>query len=138
VNPPHDPLPPFEEVPANRHLGFHLVSQSEGEAVVKMEVRPEFMQEIGLLHGGFLSAVADTAAVYALLPGLGRGRRVTSIEFKVNFLRPVLLDRGAVSARARVVRQGRKISVVEVELEQKQALVAKGLFTYLLLENAQE
>ena len=75
-----------------------------------------------------------TAAVYALRPGLPSGHIMTSIEFKLNFLSPARADKGTLVARARVVRQGRRVGVCDVDVEQAGVVVAKGLFTYLFLE----
>ena len=83
-----DPAALFTRVPVNRTLGFTLVSCGEGQAVLTMPVREEYLQENGYLQGGLVSAVADTAAAYAFLPGLPEGRGMTGVELKVNFLRP--------------------------------------------------
>jgi uncharacterized protein (TIGR00369 family) len=120
----------------NRHLGFRLEARSPKEVVVSMEVSPQHLQETGRLHGGILAAMADTAAVYSFIPELGEGEIVTSIEFKMNFLRPVLPDLGRVRAHSRIVRRGRRIALCDVEVTQADRLVAKGSFTYLFLERA--
>ena len=127
----------FSRVPANRHLGFQLVSQSPKEAVVEMKVSPDLMQETGVVHGGFVSALADTAAVYVFHPYLSDDQSMASIEFKMNFLRPVKVDRGSVVARSTALHRGRKVGVCEVELIQDDVMVAKGLFTYLFFEKTE-
>jgi len=121
----------FDDVPANRHFGFTLVSRGEGKAVVSLRVRPEYLQEEGVLHGGILSTLADTAAVYTLHPDLEPGWMMTSIEFKMNFLRPAVEGNGEVLARAELVRRGRRVGLCDVEVFQADKLVAKGSFTYL-------
>ena len=127
----------FSRVPANRQLGLQLVSQSPDEAVVEMKVSSDLMQETGVVHGGFVSALADTAAVYMFLPYLSDDQSMASIEFKMNFLRPVKVDRGSLVARAKALRRGRKVGVCEVELIQDGSLVGKGLFTYLFFEKTE-
>ena len=127
-----DRFPPFNEVPVNRHLGFRLVAQGEGVAEVSMDAREDFIQETGVVHGGILTTLADTACVYSLRPGLNPGRTMTSIELKLNFLRPVLPERGAVTARATLVQLGKTIGVSDVEVSQAGKPVARGLFTYLV------
>lgn len=129
-----DPAALFARVPVNRTLGFTLVSCGEGQAVLTMPVREEYLQETGFLQGGIVSAIADTAAAYALLPGLPEGRGMTGVELKVNFLRPTLPGRGDLTARARVVRQGRTIGVCQVDLEQEGREVAIATFTYLFFD----
>ena len=125
----------FSRVPANRHLGFRLVSQSMEEAVVEMKVNSDQMQETGVVHGGLLSALADTAAVYVFYPYLPNGQSMASIEFKMNFLRPARVDLGPLVAHSTVLRRGRKVGVCEVEVTQASMLIAKGVFTYLFFES---
>jgi uncharacterized protein (TIGR00369 family) len=121
----------FYDVPINKFLHYELVSRTPGETVISMDVRPEFLQEEGLVQGGILSAIADTAAVYTFLPDLDESQNMTSIEFKVNFLKPASPGSGPIIARARVVQRGRKVGVCEVEVSQGDSRVLKGLFTYL-------
>ena len=121
----------FDAAPVHRFRGFRIVSRSDTEAILSMEARPEFVQEAGVVHGGMLTSLADTAAVCVLFPGLPSDRMMTSIEFKVNFLRPALPDRGPITAHARLVQRGRRVGVCEVEVSQADKPVVRGLFTYL-------
>jgi uncharacterized protein (TIGR00369 family) len=127
-------LKPFSAVPVNLHLGMVLESQTGDRAVVTMVPGEHLTQETGVIHGGILATLADTAAVYALRPGLAASRIMTSIEFKLNFLAPGRSGEGPLVARAHVVRQGRRVGVCDVEVEQAGATIAKGLFTYLFVE----
>ena len=97
-----------------------------------MPLKRFFQQEEGVVHGGVLTTLADTAAVYTVYPFLAENETMTSVEFKINFLRPVFVDDGSVTARAAVVRRGRRIALVEVDVFQARRLVAKGLFTYMI------
>jgi len=80
----------FSNVPVNHHFKYDLISRSSEEAVVSMEVLPDYLQEEGFVQGGIISAVADTAAVYTFYPDLDVNQTMTSVEFKMNFLRPAL------------------------------------------------
>ena len=117
--------------PMTELVGYRLVSAGEGRAELALAPRDEFRQEVGRLHGGILATLGDTAAVYAIVGRLPRDRSLTSIEFKLNFLRPAELEGPELLARAQVVKLGRSVALAEVEIEQGSALVAKGLFTYL-------
>ena len=57
-----------------------------------------------------------------------------SVELKMNYLRPALLGKGPVVAKSRLVQRGHKIGVCDVEVTQRDKLVAKGLFTYMFFE----
>jgi uncharacterized protein (TIGR00369 family) len=128
----------FDEVPVNRTLGMCLVSRTreDGEvrgALVTLEPRAELMQGYGVVQGGIVSALADAAAAACFVAEPPDPTRAfTSIEFKLNFLRPALPGRGTLEARARVVQRGRRVGLAEVDVLQAGELVAKGLFTYLL------
>ncbi len=117
-------------VPANRFFNFKLVAQSSGHTELSMPLQPSYLQEGGVVHGGIISALADTCAVYALLPGLPENQNMTSIEFKINFLAPARLEDGDLRATARVVKQRKAVGLCDVEVFQKERLIAKGLFTY--------
>jgi uncharacterized protein (TIGR00369 family) len=81
-----------------------------------------------------VSSLADAAAANLFQPYVAEQRLTTSIEFKINFLRPVLANRGTLVARASVVRRGRKVALAEVEVTQADVPVARGLFTYLFVD----
>jgi uncharacterized protein (TIGR00369 family) len=141
-----DRSPDLSLVPCNRLLGLELVRQDDGGATVTMAARPELAQEYGVVHGGFLAALADTAAVYALLPKLKSGERMTSIEFKVNFLAPADPGGGPLVAKAAIVKAGRTVRVVTVDVRQEVRAAASGavprhvltgLFTYVVLPVAE-
>jgi uncharacterized protein (TIGR00369 family) len=131
-------LESFSKIPINQHLGFRLISRSAESASITMEPRPEYLQEEGIIHGAILTALADTAAVYTFHPDLSPDMTMTSIEFKLNFLSPALVDGGTITARSSVVRKGRKIGVCEVDVMQGNRHLAKGLFTYLFYVREQK
>jgi uncharacterized protein (TIGR00369 family) len=124
---------PFSEVPINRLLGLELRSSAPEGATIALAPRAEFGQEYGVIHGGVLSTLADTAAVYALHPFLEPDERMTSIEFKVNFLAPATAAAGEVVAESKVAKRGRTVAVVHVDVRQGATLVLTGLFTYIIV-----
>jgi uncharacterized protein (TIGR00369 family) len=127
---------PTPSMPTAAFFGFVFRERSEERAAVALPLRREFLQTEALVHGGILATLADTAAVYMLYGELDPRRTMTSIEFKLNFVRPAVLAGGEVEARAQLVRRGRTVALVDVEVVQRDALVAKGLFTYLFGDRA--
>ena len=77
------------------------------------------------------TGLADTAAVYVLFPDLPPNTRLAGVEFKVSFARPGRAGGGDIEARADLVKNGRTLAVVGVEVFQDESLLAKGLFTYM-------
>jgi uncharacterized protein (TIGR00369 family) len=116
---------------AVRLFGFELEAAEAGRVVLRMRVVPKHKQVHGVVHGGILAAMADTAggmATYLVLP---RGRHVATVEMKINFLEPV--DRGIIVADARVLRKGRNFAVVDCEVRDATGrLAAKALMTFAI------
>jgi len=122
----------FSRTAVNRLLGMRLVLHAPDRVEVQMAAKPEMGQEYGIVQGGIISALADTAAVYLLLPGAMDDGNVNGVEFKMNFLRPAVTDGSDLTAVAVPVKIGRKIAVCSVDVTQGDRLVARGMFTYLV------
>lgn len=123
----------FEFSPVHHLFGFELLERSGEHAVIRMAPREDLIQEEGLVQGGVLTALADATAVYVTLPDLPPERTMTSIEFKLNFLRPATLEGGDLVARAELIQRGRTIALVRSTVSQAGKDVATGLFTYMLM-----
>lgn len=125
---------PFRELnPFHRLLGIELLEQSPGHARLRLPAREELRGGVaGSLHGGVLSALADVSCL-AAMQGLfdGRGRPAGTAELNISYLRPAL---GAyVIAEARVLKKGRTLAVVDVDLTDPDGrLVAKSRVSYAL------
>ncbi len=122
----------FASTPVNAFLKTSLVHRSAGRVEVRAALDGAQAQEYGVVQGGIVSAIADTAAVYLLIPeAMDRGR-VAGVEFKMNFLRPAHAAGGDLVAIATPVKIGRRLAVCSVEVWQGERHVAAGLFTYLV------
>lgn len=127
-----DPTAVFAATPSNLLLGLRLLGRSPERSEVELPARAELAQEEGVVHGGLLATLADTAAVWLLWPDLGADRAMTSIEFKLNFLAAGRPGGEPLRAVAVPLRVGRTVAVCEATVHQGDVLVAKGTFTYLL------
>lgn len=122
----------FATTPVNRFLGSRLVERTGTRVEVRAPVSAESLQEYGIVQGGIVGALADTAAVYLIIPeAMDRGR-VNGVEFKMNFLRPAIADGGELVAVATPVMIGKRIAVCAVDVTQGERHVARGTFTYLV------
>lgn len=122
----------FAQVPCNRFLGLRLLSRSPERTELELPVRPEFVQEEGVVQGGILTALADMAAVYLLWPDLGPDRSMTGTDAAMRFLAAALPARGPLRAIGTRLRSGRTLTVCESEVFQAGERLAKGTFTFLL------
>ncbi len=117
-------------------IGFRLVSAQPGEAVVELEANERHANPMGTLHGGILCDIADAAMGIAYACTLEDGETFTTLEMKINFLKPVWKAR--LRAMARVVKQGRTIGMVECDVtDEKQGLVARASSTCMTLRGEQ-
>jgi acyl-CoA thioesterase len=112
-----------------RLFGFTLEGAEPGRAVLRMPVKRQHMQVHGVMHGGFLAALADTAGALGIYLVVPRGTRLATIEMKINYLEPV--ERGVLTAEGRLLRRGRNFAVSECDIHNdERRLVAKALITY--------
>ena len=78
------PPPPIAQL-----IGFRLVAVKRGEAVFDFESSEKHANPMGTLHGGVLCDVGDAAMGVAFASTLEDGESFTTLELKINFLRPV-------------------------------------------------
>ncbi len=116
-------------MPFNDLLGIRLVEEHEDGVTVEMPLRGELMNLNGVLHGGATAALVDAALGIAITKKFGRP--TTTVEMKLNYLRPA--REGKLIARSRFVKTGKTIivGVVDVRDDGGQG-VAYGLLTYML------
>ena len=114
-----------------KQFGFELAEASPGRAILRMRVDDRHRQLHGVVHGGVLAALADTAGGLASYMSMPRGTRIATIEMKINYLEGV--EAGMVEADARVVRIGKHIAVVDCDVRDGNGrLVAKALMTFFV------
>lgn len=115
------------------HCGFGVERVDAGVFETGCPVRPEHRQQDGFVHAGVLATLADHTAGYAAYTLVPEDRRILTIEFKINFLKPAVGDR--VHCRARVLSPGRTILVAESEVFANDSgadrLVAKATVTLM-------
>lgn len=111
-------------------LGINFEDAARGSASLSMTARPELERLGGIMHGGALASLADTASAFAVLSTLDPEEQTVTVDLTLHYLRPV--TGGKLTARARVLRAGRRIATVSVEVtNEADALVMTALTTYL-------
>ncbi len=101
------------QAPLCETLGFHLAEVEEGRAV--FEGLPEFRHynPISSVHGGFHCTLLDSALGCAIFSTLAKGEAWTTLELKINFVRPITKDTGRVRAEGRIIHRGRTVATSE-------------------------
>src|SRR5882672_5517018 len=122
--------------PVAKLIGFDLISVKPGEAVVELQATEAHANPMGTLHGGVLCDIADAAMGIAYSANLDEGESFTTLELKINFLRPIW--RARLRAVGRVVKQGRTVGLVECDItDEKGNLVARATSTCMTLRGEQ-
>jgi acyl-CoA thioesterase len=122
----------FETNHFPRLLGIEIDSMENGTARLGVEVTEKLLQLAGIMHGGAIATLIDTAVAMAIVSASEPNSKFTTVELKVNYLRP--LKEGRVVAEARLIQNGRRIIVAECDVFDAQGkLSAKGLLTYIRL-----
>ena len=98
-------------------LGFHLAEVKEGYA--RFDGMPErrHYNPIGTVHGGFAATLLDSALGCAIFTTLQRGEAWTTLELKLNMVRPISDDTGVVRAEGRVIHRGRTVATSDGTLK---------------------
>ena len=106
------PQPPIGET-----LGFHLVEAEPGRAV--FAGTPEFRHynPIGTVHGGFAATLLDSALACAIATTMKKGDVWTTLELKLNYVRPMTTETGVVRAEGRVIHRGRSVATSEGDIK---------------------
>ena len=105
--------------PISGLLGFHLVEIETCRAA--FEGIPEFRHynPIGTVHGGFTATLLDSALGCAIFSTLAKGDTWTTLELKLNYVRPLSKDTGPVRAEGRILHRGRTVATSEGDLKDR-------------------
>jgi uncharacterized protein (TIGR00369 family) len=124
------PKPPVAQL-----IGFTLVGVSEGRSTVVFEAGPQHANPMGTLHGGILCDIADAAMGIAYATTLDEDESFTTLELKINFLKPIW--NAQLTAEGRVIKRGRTVGLTECDvIDEKGSLVARASSTCMTLRGS--
>jgi uncharacterized protein (TIGR00369 family) len=125
------PPPPIGDL-----IGMRIVEIAPDRAVFEMDADRRHTNPMGTLHGGILCDIADGAMGMAWSSELEEGETFTTLELKINFLKPVWQTK--LRAEAVVIRRGRTIGLTQCDVrDEKGDLVAHATSTLMTLRGEQ-
>jgi uncharacterized protein (TIGR00369 family) len=125
------PQPPFGDL-----IGMKLIAIEPGRARMEITTDPRHSNPMGTVHGGVPCTLADSAMGLAYASTLGEGESFTTLELKINFLRPVWS--ATLIAEGMVVQRGRTIGLAECTIsDDKGRLIARASSTCMTLRGEQ-
>jgi len=123
------PPPPIANL-----IGFKLVSVTSGRAVIEFEAGDRHANPMGTLHGGVLCDISDAAMGMAYASRLKEGESFTTLELKINFLKPVW--KAKLRAEASVVNGGKTVGLLICDVfDERERLIARASCTCMTLRD---
>ena len=124
------PPPPIAE-----HFAFQIVSVERGDVTFTCTPDESAYNPIGLVHGGLVCTLLDSVTGCAVQSTLPAGTAYTSVEIKVNYLRPVHGEIGELRARGWITKPGRRVAFAEGDVRDAGGkLIATASSTCLIME----
>ena len=109
-------IPP---APMAGHIRMQLVEVERGAVTFHCHPDESHYNPLGTVHGGLVCTLLDSALGCAAHTTLPAGTGYTSIEIKINYLRPVTPDSGPLICVGRVTKEGRRVTFAEGEVRDK-------------------
>ena len=123
-----NPAPPFADA-----MDFELVEADEGRVVFVGTPSPRFFNPLGTIHGGWTATILDSAMACAAHATLKPGEGYTTLEMKLNYVRPVMPASGPVRCEGRLIHRGGSVATSEGKLVDVQGkLLAHGTETCMI------
>lgn len=119
-----------------RHLGMKIRHAEKGYAELTIPLRKELTHYYGLMHGGSLASLLDASVYVSMFQLLNHEtEHATTIELKINYLRPVrFLEEKNIISYTRTLKKGKSTAVGICEIKNGEELVAFGTATYAILQ----
>ena len=113
-------------------LGFRVLQADEEGSVVEADPRPEHLNGGGIVHGGYLSALLDSATGWAVHARVPPGVPAPHVQLTVQYVRAAVAGTPLV-CRGRCVNAGRRIASAEAEITQGGRVIARSVTTHAVL-----
>ena len=111
--------------PFHTWAGVEVVAATPGSVTVAMDVGEHHVNLQGLVHGGMLAILADTACGLAIRSAIERGRLHVTTDLDIHFLSPA--GPGRLLGRGTAVKVGRSLAFAEASIEDAEGkLLAKA------------
>jgi uncharacterized protein (TIGR00369 family) len=121
--------------PIGKLLNFHLIDASKGKAVFSIKPEEYHYNPGNVVHGGVAATVLDAAmacAIHSLLPPK---QFCTTIELKINYLRPIVIKTGSLRGEGEVIHFGGRTAVAQGKLfDEEGKLYAYSSATFMILD----
>ena len=124
----------YAGLPIGEHLGFRIASAEKGRVVVIGQPDRRSYNLLNTVHGGWTAAILDTAMALSNLSTLAADQIFTTLDIRINYLRPITVETGELRAEGGVIQGGRRVAYCEAKLvDGAGKLLAHGTGSCLIL-----
>ena len=117
-------------------MNFRIAELSEGHAVFVVDPAEYHYNPIGVVHGGLAATLLDSAMGCAVHSTLPQGAGYTTLEIKVNYIRPMTAETGRVRCEAKVIHVGGRTAIAEGRIiDESGKLYAHGTTTCIVFRS---
>ena len=106
----------YAQLPIGEHLGFRIAAVEPGKVTVRGRPDRRSYNLLNSVHGGWTAAILDTAMALSNLSLLSADQSFTTLDLRINYLRPITEETGEVVAVGNVIQSGRRVAYVEATL----------------------
>jgi uncharacterized protein (TIGR00369 family) len=123
----------FPAAPISKVMQFQLTDVEQGRVVFSAQPSAEFYNPLGTVHGGYTTTLLDSCMGCAVHSTLPVGMAYTTLEIKINFVRPITDKTGPIRAEGKVISAGKRVATAEGRLvDANGKLFAHGTTTCLI------
>jgi len=117
-------------------LGLRLVEVEEGRVTFAGTATDAVYNGLGVAHGGFAATLLDSALGCSINSMMPAGRSFTTLELKINYIRPLRRENGEVRCEARVIHAGNRVATAEARVvDANGKIFAHGTTTCIVIED---
>ena len=106
----------FPSAPISKVMQFQLTEVERGRVVFTAHPSAEFYNPLGTVHGGYATTLLDSCMGCAVHTTLPVGMAYTTLEIKINFVRPLTDKTGMIRAEGKVISAGKRVATAEGRL----------------------
>jgi uncharacterized protein (TIGR00369 family) len=124
----------YAQLPIGITLGFHIAAAVPGSVTVRGTPNAAGYNLLSTMHGGWTAAILDTAMALSNLTLLDADQSFTTLDIRINYIRPITIDTGEVTAVGSVINSGRRVAYTEARLSDANGkLLAHGTGSLLMM-----
>lgn len=120
------------KAPFPKHMAMNLIEMEVGRAKIELLLSTVHLQPFGLVHGGVIATLIDTATFWAVFMSLDEDAGLVNVDLKLNYLRPA--THGRLHAQGRSIKEGKSLCYSEATVfDDLGTLLAHGTSTLMIL-----